>query len=142
MKRFWLAFLRRGLTAASGGPVILAIIYGILGRTGAVTSLPPNEVCMGILTVTLMAFIAGGITAIYQTERLPLISAILIHASVLYLDYLVIYLINSWIQRNLTTIGIFTAIYAAGFALIWIFIYSVTKQKTDRINRKLKEIGK
>lgn len=139
MKQFWLEFLRRGLVAAAGGPVILAIIYGILGNTGVVASLTPQEVCLGILTVTLMAFIAAGITAIYQTERLPLISAILIHGSVLYLDYLVMYLFNNWMQRSLTAIGVFSAIFIVGFTLVWVIIYWTTKAKTDRINRNLKE---
>ena len=56
MKQYCLTFLKRGLLAASGGPLILAMIYGILGANGQVTSLAPGEVCMGIVTVTLLAF--------------------------------------------------------------------------------------
>lgn len=137
MKKFATEFLKRGLVAASGGPVILAIVYGILGATNAVTVLTPKEVCVGILSITLMAFIAAGITAVYQTERLPLMSAILLHAGVLYLDYLIMYLLNSWIPRNLTAIGIFSGIFFVGFAIVWLFIYLSTKAKTDRINSKL-----
>ena len=142
MRRFLTEFLKRGLIASAGGPVILAIIYGILGKTGVITSLSPHEVCIGILTITLMAFIAAGITAIYQTERLPLISAILIHGGILYFDYLVMYLLNNWIQRNLTAIGIFTVIFIIAFALIWVVIYLVIRTKTDQLNRGLKEITK
>ena len=138
MKRFIFEFIKRGLMAAAGGPLVLAIVYGSIGASGAVISLSPKEVCIGILTITLMAFIAAGITAIYQTERLPLMSAILIHAGVLYLDYLIIYLINSWIPRNLSGIGLFSAIFAAGFALVWVFIFLSMKSKTDRINKNLK----
>ena len=47
MKQYCLTFLKRGLLAASGGPLILAMIYGILGANGQVTSLAPGEVCMG-----------------------------------------------------------------------------------------------
>lgn len=137
MKKFAKEFLKRGLIAASGGPVILAIIYGILGATNAVAVLTPNEVCVGILSVTLMAFIAAGITAVYQTERLPLLSSILLHAAVLYLDYLIMYLLNSWIPRNLAAIGIFTGIFIVGFAIVWFFIYLSIKAKTDHINSKL-----
>ena len=61
MKQYCLTFLKRGLLAASGGPLILAMIYDILGANGQVTSLAPGEVCMGIVTVTLLAFIAAGI---------------------------------------------------------------------------------
>ena len=138
MKKFWKEFIQRGLVACAGGPVILAIIYGILGATGAATHFTPREVCMGILTVTLMAFIVAGITIVYQMERLPLVSAIAIHAGVLYLGYLVMYLLNSWIPRDLTGIGIFTAIFAVGYGLVWVCIYFSIKAKTDRINRKLR----
>lgn len=138
MKKYALEFVKRGLMAASGGPVILAIVYGIIGATGESAIFTPGEVCMGILTVTLMAFIAAGITIVYQIERLPLASAIAIHAGALYLDYLMMYLLNSWIPRDLTGIGIFTFIFAVGYALVWGCIYCSIKAKTERINRKLR----
>lgn len=137
-KQFWKDFLHRGLLAAAGGPVILAIIYGILGATGTVSSLSPTDVCTGILSITLMAFIAAGITAVYQMEQLPLPGAIAIHAAVLYLDYLIMYLLNRWIPRDLTTLGIFTAIFFGGFALVWLIIYQFVKRDTERVNRKMR----
>ena len=138
MKKYVLEFIKRGLMAASGGPIILAIVYGIIGATGEAASFTPGEVSMGILTVTLMAFIAAGITIVYQMERLPLTSAIAIHAGGLYLDYLVMYLLNSWIPRDLIGIGVFTAIFAVGYGLVWVCIYFSIKVKTDRINRNLR----
>ena len=137
MKKYALEFMKRGLMAAAGGPIILAIIYGSLGAAGVITSLSPAEVCMGILTVTLMAFIAAGISVVYQIERLPLLPATLIHAATLYADYLMIYLLNDWIPRSLAAIGIFTGIYAGGYAVIWLSIILSIKAKTARINRKL-----
>ncbi len=139
MKKFLKEFLFRGLIAASGGPVVLAIIYGILGATNTVSSFSPSEVCLGILTITLLAFIVAGMTAVYQMEQLPLASAILIHAAGLYVAYLVIYLINGWLKRQLTAFLGFTAIFIVVYALIWLFIYIVTKIKTERINKQLKE---
>jgi len=137
MKQFWKEFALRGLAAAAGGPLVLAIIYGILGATGTVSSLSPQEVCLGILTVTLMAFVAAGMSAIYLLEQLPLISAILIHGAALYADYILIYLINGWLKQQLIPILIFSGVFIAGYALIWLIIYSVTKSKTQQINKKL-----
>lgn len=137
MKKYIKEFCLRGLLAMGFGPVILAIIYGILGATGAVTAFSPAEVTKGILSITLMAFIAAGITSIYQVERQPLPMAIATHAVVLYLDYLVMYLLNDWIPRNTLAIGTFTAIFAAGFALIWVIIYFVNKRNTRLLNEKL-----
>ena len=135
MKAFWKEFLFRGLVSASGGPVILAIIYGILGATGAVAALSPQEVCMGMLSITLLAFIVAGMTAIYQIEQLPLPTMILLHGGALYLVYILTYLINGWLQNQLLPILVFTGIFIAGYALIWLIIYWVSKSKTEKINR-------
>lgn len=135
MKKTILDFLKRGTMAAAGGPIILAIVYAILGKTGTIESLSAAEVAKGILSVSLLAFIAAGITVVYTVERLPLVSAILLHGGVLYLDYLLIYLINNWLQRN--AIGIFTLIFLAGYASIWLIIYATTKTNTDKLNKKL-----
>ena len=136
MKKYVLEFVKRGLMAAAGGPVILAIIYGCLGMTGTVTAIAPVEASLGILSITLMAFIAAGITMIYQVESLPLPSAILIHAGVLYLDYLLVYLLNSWLPGN--AIGLFSVIFFAGFALIWLVIYLCIRAKTKKLNERMK----
>lgn len=138
MKAFGKEFLLRGLLACGGGPVVLAIVYGILGATGTVSHFSPREVCLGILTVTLLAFIVAGMTAIYQLEQLPLGSAILIHGAGLYTAYILIYLLNGWLKHQLIPIAIFTAIFIAGYAVIWLIIYCITKTKTEQINRKLK----
>lgn len=139
MKRFWKEFFLRGLICASGGPIVLAIIYGILGATGAVETFSPREVCLGILTITLLAFIAAGMTAIYQVEQLPLPTMILLHGGALYIAYILTYLLNGWLLNQLTSILIFTGIFLAGYAIIWLIIYWVEKAKTEALNRKLKE---
>ena len=139
MKKYVLEFVKRGLMAAAGGPVILAIIYGILGATGAVTALTPAEVCQGILSITLMAFIIAGISMIYTVESLPLGMAVLIHAGVLYLDYLLVYLLNSWIPKNWQAIGIFTLVFAAGYGVVWLVIYLCIRQNTRKLNARMKK---
>lgn len=137
MKQFWKEFLIRGLVACGFGPVILAIIYGILGATGTVQTLTPAEVCKGILSITLMAFIAGGVTAVYQFEQIPLFLAILGHGVALYLDYLMIYLVNGWIAQGITPLVVFTLIFVGGYALTWFVIYMLTRKGANRINRML-----
>lgn len=138
MKSFWKDFILRGLVAAAGGPLVLAIVYGILGATGTVSAFSPKEVCLGIITVTLLAFTVAGMTAIYQVEQLPLASAILIHGGVLYVLYLVIYLINGWVQQGLIPFLVFTGIFLVGYALVWLIIYLVEKQKIEKINKMRK----
>ena len=137
MKKHALEFVHRGFVACWGGPVILAIIYAVLGSTGAVTALAPAEVAKEILSITVMAFIAAGITSVYQIERLPLFFAILLHGVALYLDYLIVYLVNGWLARGSAPFLIFTAVFIAGYAVIWACIYFFTRRQTQKINRKL-----
>lgn len=137
MKKFWKEFLLRGLICAGGGPIVLAIIYGILGATDTVVAFSPREVCMGILTITLLAFIAAGMTAIYQMEQLPLPTMILLHGGALYIAYILIYLLNGWLLNQLTPILVFTGIFAAGYALVWLIIYFIEKAKANKLNNLL-----
>lgn len=137
MKKFLSDFFFRGMIAAAFGPPVLAIVYWIIGMTGHAESLAPNEVALGILTIELLALVVGGMSAIYQQEQLPLATAILIHGGVLYLAYIVIYLINGWLKRQLIPILVFSSIFLGGYALIWAFIYLFNKQRTKKINQSL-----
>ena len=138
MKKFWKEFLLRGLLCASGGPIVLAILYGILGATGAVEAFSPREVCLGIVTITLLAFIAAGMTAIYQMEQPPLPTMILLHGGALYIAYILTYLINGWLQNSLIPILVFTGIFIVSYALIWLIIYFVERAKAEKLNKLLK----
>lgn len=138
MKKFWKEFLLRGLICASGGPLVLAVIYGILGATGTVEHLSPNEVCIGILTISLLAFIVAGMTAIYQMEQLPLATMILLHGGALYIAYILTYLINGWLQNSLIPILVFTGIFIVGYVFIWLIIYCIEKAKAEKLNKLLK----
>ncbi len=139
MKRHVLDFLHRGLTACGLGPIVLAIFYLILQNRGVMEMLTVNQVCIGIFSISALAFIAGGMNAIYQIERLPLMAAILIHGSVLYATYLGTYLLNGWLEQGITPILVFTGIFIVGYLTIWVIIYSTIKKKTDQINEILKK---
>ena len=96
-----------------------------------------TEVCVGIFSLSALAFVAGGMNVIYQAERLPLMWAILIHGGVLYVSYLAAYLMNGWLERDIGPMLVFTGIFAAGYLVIWIIIYSVTRRKTAEVNEAL-----
>ena len=132
-------FVQRGLTACGFGPLVLAIIYLILQNQGIVQTLAVNEVCIGILSLSGLAFLAGGMNSIYQIEQLPLMVAILIHGGVLYIGYLGTYLLNGWLELGITPVLVFTGIFVAGYLVIWEIIYSIIKKNTDRINALLQK---
>ena len=135
MKKFILNFIHRGFLAGGYGPLVLAIIYWILLKSDVIETLPAGEVVVGIMTSFVLAFIAGGIQAVYQIEKLPLFWAVLLHGLVLYLDYIVIYLMNGWLKRE--NILVFSICIIGGYAIIWTVIYFLTKKKTDQLNSKL-----
>lgn len=137
MKRLFLDFIHRGLSVSWIGPVVLSIIYFILGQSSLIVSLAATEVCIGIISITALAFIAGGMNVIYQIEQLPLMWAILIHGVILYISYLVTYLVNSWIEFSILPIIVFSIIFVVGYIVIWITVYSIVKSSTASINEKL-----
>ena len=139
MKKYVCEFARRGLVSCGFGPLVLAIIYLILHHTIDLQTLPAEEVCIGILSLFALAFIAGGMNFLYQIERLPLMLAILIHGGVLYLSYLGTYLLNGWLDKGWMPILIFTGIFLLGYLVIWAIIYAVNKKNTDKINQLLKD---
>lgn len=138
MKKIVMEFVRRGAVACGIGPIVLSVLYLILQYQGVVQMLTVNQVCIGIFSLSALAFIAGGMNAVYQIEQLPLMVAILIHGCVLYSSYLVTYLINDWLDWGALPILVFTAIFVVGYLAIWAVIYSIVKRNTARINMILK----
>ena len=139
MKRFVLEFVRRGAIAMGIGPIVLAIVYIVLHQANAIDTLTVSQVCIGILSLSALAFIAGGMNAIYQIEHIPLMAAILIHCGVLYIGYLGTYLINDWLDFGALPIVVFTAIFIVGYIIIWAIIYSMIRSKTAKLNEILKK---
>ena len=139
MKKVALEFLRRGDMSCGVGPIILAVLYLILHHNGVVENVSVKELCVGIFSLSALAFVAGGINALYQLERLPLMAAILIHGSVLYVSYLMTYLVNGWLEWGRVPVLVFTGIFVVGYLVIWAVIYFVIKRKTKNLNKMLKE---
>lgn len=137
MRKHGKAFCARGMQFAWSGPVILAVIWMILQAAGVVTELTVNAAVLGILTTTVMVFVAAGVSIIYQIESLPKSFAALIHMAVLYVDYLVFYLVNGWLPFHFHRIWLFTLIFFAIFALIWLGIYLSIRKKVAKMNKAL-----
>ena len=139
MKKNIMEFLRRGSAACGLGPMILALLYWIMHQRGVLQTLTVHEVCTGILSLSALAFIAGGMNIVYQIERLPLMTAILIHGCVLYGSYLLTYLVNGWLERSILPILVFSAIFVMGYLVIWAIIYAIIRKKTQQLNEILKK---
>ena len=139
MKKLVSEFFRRGLIACGFGPVVLALLYLILHRYAGLETLTVEQVCVGIFSISALAFLAGAMNAIYQIERLPLMAAILIHGGVLYGAYLGTYLLNDWLEMNTVAILVFSAIFVVAYLIIWSVIYGIIKRNTKRLNAILEQ---
>ena len=139
MKSYIKDFFRRGLAAMGFGPLVLAVLFLILRRHGQLEDLTVEQICLGIFSLSALAFTAGGMNTIYRVERLPLMVAILIHDLVLYISYLITYLINGWLDWGMVPVLVFTGIFLVGYVLIWMMIYFISKRRTARINAILRK---
>ena len=128
MKRNVFGFIRRGISACGLGPVVLAVLYLILRWQGIVDTLTVEKVSIGILSMTALAFVAGGMNEIYRVEQLPLMVAVLIHGTVLYACYLLTYMVNGWLESGIVPLLVFTGIFVIGYLVIWGIIYSIIKK--------------
>ena len=137
MKSFVINFLKRGAMFAAGGPVILAIVYSFLLANGVVETVSVERLIREVLTSTLLAFIAAGISAVYTVDRLQKATAGLIQGAVLFLDYIVLYLLNGWLPLTWQAILLFTAIFVVVFAVIWGIIWLTVRHNVNKMNQQL-----
>ena len=139
MKKYAADFLHRGLLSLGFGPVVLAIVYLCLQKSGIIQMITVNEVCLGIFSSAALAFVVGGANVIYQIEQLPIMLAVLLHGSILYVSYITVYLTNGWLKWGSTPVLVFTGFFVSGYFLIMTVIITMTKRRTARINEILKQ---
>lgn len=137
MKSFIITFLKRGAMFSVSGPVIMAVVYIFLGLGGVVTAVPVQTLVREILTSALLAFIAAGISAVYTVDRLQRPTAGLIQGAVLFLDYIILYLVNGWLPFTWQAIALFSAIFLAAFALIWFIVWLIVRRSVKQMNQNL-----
>ena len=131
-------FFFRGLLFGGFGPVIAGIIYLILHFTLEDLTLTGLQVFTVIVSTYLLAFVHAGASVFNQIESWPLAKSTLCHFGVLYIAYVLCYVINSWIPFEPLVLGIFTAIFAVGYAVIWLAVYVSIRVTVKRLNRSLR----
>ena len=131
-------FFFRGLMFGGFGPIIAGIVYLILHLTLQDLTLTGLQVFTVIVSTYLLAFVHAGASVFNQIESWPLAKSILCHFGVLYVAYILCYVINSWIPFEPLVLGIFTAIFAVGYAVIWLAVYVSIRVTVKRLNRSLR----
>lgn len=135
MKKFLKEFFFRGAMCAWGGPAVMCIVWACIRKFSGVETITTKEAIMAVVSTMLIAFLAAGITAIHQMEQLPVVMAAIIHMAVLYVAYLAMYLINGWMPTKV--IGIFTIIFFACFAVIWLIVYLCVRKSVKKMNEQI-----
>ena len=131
-------FFFRGLMFGGFGPVIAGIVYLILHFTLQDLTLTGLQVFTVIVSTYLLAFVHAGASVFNQIESWPLAKSTLCHFGMLYIAYILCYVINSWIPFEPLVLGIFTAIFAVGYAVIWLAVYVSIRVTVKRLNRSLR----
>ena len=120
------------------GPIVYGLVMVILHLCNVDTSLNGLVIFKGIISTAMMAFVIAGTSVIWKQEEIQISKKISIHFLVLYLLYLLVYLLNDWIQKDLKVIGIFTLVFVLGYILTWLIIYLVEKNRAKKLNEYIK----
>ena len=131
-------FFFRGLMFGGFGPIIAGIVFLVLHFTLKDLTLTGLQVFTAIVSTYLLAFVHAGASVFNQIESWPLAKSTLCHFGLLYVAYVLCYVINSWIPFEPLVLGIFTAIFAVGYAVIWLAVYVSIRVTVKRLNRSLR----
>ncbi len=138
MKRVLKKFSSRGLLFMGFGPLIYAIVLLTIEWGGEEIIFSGISIFKGVLSTSLLAFLASGVSIVWQEEKIGKGAAVLIQGTTLYISYLLTYLINDWIKKDLPSILIFTAVFVGTYIIIWLIIYLVEKNRAKELNKQLK----
>lgn len=130
-------FFLRGLLFGGFGPVIMGVVYLVLHFSLENLTISGVEVFTAIFSTYLLAFVHAGASVFHQIESWPIAKSTLCHFGLLYIAYVLCYLINSWIPFEPAVLGIFTAIFAVGYAAVWLIVYISIRVTVKRLNRSL-----
>lgn len=131
-------FAHRGLIFGGFGSIIVSLILLIISRYDAI-ALTAGEFCRATVSGYLLAFVVAGCGVFYQIEAWPLAKATLLHAACLYGAYLGCYLVNNWVPGDPASLGIFTAVFAGGYFVIWFTIVMIARATAKKLNEKIAE---
>lgn len=140
MNRYLKSFLQRGLIFGGFGPIISGVVYLVLDRCVPHVAVSGTDLFVIILSTYLLAFIHAGASIFNQIDHWSIAKSLLCHFGSLYVTYLLCYMINRWIAFEFSIVLIFTAVFVAGYAVVWLTVFIVTKITEKKLNAKIKSL--
>ncbi len=138
MNKYLKEFLHRGLMFAGFGPIIVGIIFAILGATLENFGIGGSEILLAIVSTYLLAFLHAGASVFNQIEHWSIARSLACHFSTLYVAYTLTYTLNTWIPFEPIALLIFTGIFVAVYALVWLVVVISLKSAEKKLNKKLR----
>lgn len=133
-------FMVRGVAFGALGPLVLGIVFMILGFCNVEIKLQGWQILLGIASTYLLAFIQAGASVFEQIEEWSSFKSALIHMATIYVIYLVTYLVNNWIPFNWIVIAIFSGTVVVTFLIIWLICYLVNRNYKKQLNHLVKKL--
>lgn len=130
-------FLMRGLVFGGFGPIIAGVIYAILEGTLPDFSLNGTQVCIGVISTYLLAFLQAGASVFNQIEHWSMAKSLFCHLLTVYAAYSLCYIVNGWIPFRWEMLLLFTAIFAVIYFAVYLTVYIIVKLTCRRLNRSL-----
>ena len=138
MNEYVRKFLRRGLVFGGFGPVVMGIVFLILGETLEDFYIEGWQICLAVVSTYLLAFCHAGASVFNQIEGWPLAKSLAIHFTTLYVAYVTTYMVNTWISFEPVAILIFTGAFIGIYAMTWGVVVISIKSVERKLNKKLK----
>lgn len=136
-RKYWKEFMLRGALFGGLGSIVVAVVYLIIELVGWRVEMGGMEFFCATVTGYLLAFAVAGASVFYKIESWGLAKATLCHLALLYGAYLGSYLLNNWLPRDWLSVGIFTAVFAIGYLVIWAVVVASVTATARKLNEKL-----
>jgi len=138
MNKYLKVFVHRGLIFGGFGPVIVGIVFAILGATLVDFHIDGWQILLAIVSTYILAFVQAGASVFNQIEHWSIAKSLGLHFLTLYIVYSLCYVVNSWIPFEPTVLIVFTAIFAAVYFAVWLTVYSIVRATEKKLNKSLR----
>ena len=137
MNKYLKEFILRGAAFSGLGPIILGIVYAILEASIDGFGLGGREVLLAIVSTYAIAFVQAGASVFNQIEEWPVMKSVFFHFLSIYAVYALAYVLNSWIPFDPAVLLVFTGIFVAVYAIVWLTVYVCLKLSSRRMSERL-----